>query len=98
MSKLLVDSPARKEWYEMLTESNFYPLPYCGHRWCENKNCASRGFVKFINYLPGLSKSKQPQGKSFSILQEAVEDPLIPAKLKLVGFLAFESANSAIFA
>ena len=94
MSKLLEESPARRERYEMLTESKLYPLPYCGHRWCENENCASRaeklwpGFVKFINYLTGLPKSKQPQGKSFSILQEAVKDPLIPAKLKLVEFLA----------
>ena len=31
MSKLLEDSPARRERYEMLTESNLYPLPYFGH-------------------------------------------------------------------
>ena len=94
MSKLLEDCPARREWYEIQTESNLYPLPYCGHRWCGNENCASwaeklwPGFVKFVNYLTGFPESKQPQGKSFSILQEAVKDLLIPAKLKFVEFLA----------
>ena len=31
---------------------------------------------------------KQPQGKSFTVLQKAIKDPLIPAKLKLVEFIA----------
>ena len=94
MTKLLDKSPARREKYEMVTESNVYPLPYCGHRWCENENCAHRaeqvwpGFVKFIDYLNKLPKSQQPQGKSFKVLQDAVKDPLIPAKLKLVEFIA----------
>ena len=94
MTKLLDESPARREKYEMVTESNVYLLPYCGHRWCENENCAHRaeqvwpGFVKFIDYLNKLPKSQQPQGKSFKVLQDAVKDPLIPAKLKLVEFIA----------
>ena len=87
MAKLLDESPARREKYEMVTESVVYPLPYCGHRWCENENCAHRAeklwpnFVKFIDYLSKLPKSQQPHGKSFEVLQNAVKDPLIPAKL-----------------
>ena len=76
MYKILDESPARSDVvYESITESNIYPLPYRGHRWCENDNCANRaetvwpGFVKFIKYLQGLVASKRPQGKSFTLLQ-----------------------------
>ena len=30
-----MDSPARREAFEKITEPDFYPLPYCGHRWCK---------------------------------------------------------------
>ena len=33
-------------------------------------------------------KSKQPQSSSFQILLQAVEDPYIPAKLKVVEYVA----------
>ena len=92
--KLLDESPARRDIFRNVTESEISPLPYCGHRWCENECCLNRAeaiwqcFVKFIEYLNKLVKSKQPQGKSFSILQEAIKDPLMAAKFKLVEFVA----------
>ena len=94
MWKILDESPARRDVYESITESNIYPLPYCGHRWCENDNCANRaeivwpGFVKFIKYLQGLVASKRPQRKSFTFLQESIKDPLLKAKFKFVEFIA----------
>ena len=92
--KLLDESPARRDIFRNVTESEVSPLPYCGHRWCENECCLNRAeavwqcFVKFIEYLNKLVKSKQPQGKSFSILEEAIKDPLMAAKFKLVEFVA----------
>ena len=40
MWKLLNQSPARREKYVALAETNLFLLPYCGHRWCENEDCA----------------------------------------------------------
>ena len=39
MSKILMDSPARMEIFEKITESDVYPLPCCSYRWCESANC-----------------------------------------------------------
>ena len=33
MHYFLHDSPARKENFISITESDIMPLPYCGHRW-----------------------------------------------------------------
>ena len=43
---------------------------------------------KFVAYLKDQPKSKQPQSSSFQILLQAVEDPYIPAKLKVVEYVA----------
>ena len=77
-----------------VTESEDFPLPYCGHRWCKNEKCVNRaemiwsGYIQFMEVLNKRPKSKQPQRKSFPILQDAIKDPLIPAKLKLIEFTA----------
>ena len=74
MWKLLNESPARREKYVALAETNLFPLRFCGDRWCENEDCTERtellwdGSVKFLKYLIALPKSRQPQGKSFTIL------------------------------
>ena len=46
------------------------------------------GYTQFIEVLNKHTKSKHPQEKSFHILQEAVKNALIPAKLKLTEFIA----------
>ena len=38
--KLLDEVPARRELFEKETETCIYLLPYYGHRWCENEDCA----------------------------------------------------------
>ena len=94
MWNLLDESPARREKYERITETNVYPLHFCGHRWCENENCANCAetlwpvYVKFIRHLKSLPKSSQPQCKSYEVLLRAIEDPLQQAKLKFVEFIA----------
>ena len=67
---ILIDSVADlpSDIYQMtsITETNEYPSPYCGHRWCENQNCLERAdkiwpaIVTFVKYLVKLPKSKQP--------------------------------------
>ena len=48
MSKIFMDSTARRETFETITES----LPYCGHRWCENENCLHRAVeISSIQYI-----------------------------------------------
>ena len=69
--KLVDESPARRDTYTKVTESEDFPLLYCGHWWCENENCVNQaemiwsGYIQFIEVLNKRPKSKQPQGKSF---------------------------------
>ena len=96
MWKLLNESPAWREKYVALAETNLFPLPFCGHRWYENEDCAKNehkellwhGYVKFLKYLIPLPKSRQPQGKSCNILKDSFNDPLMKAKLKLLEFVS----------
>ena len=82
------------ETYTKVTESEYFPLPYCGHRWCKNENCVNRVettwscYIQFTKVLNRHPKSRQLQGKSFPILQEVIKDPLIPTKLKLIELIA----------
>ena len=68
MWTILDESPARRDTYESITESNVYPLQYCGHRRCENELCANRaeivwhGFIKFMKFLKAQSTALQPKG------------------------------------
>ena len=95
----LTDTPARRQSFESLTETFVFPLPYCGHRWCENENCLERADVaweavkKFVNYLAALPKAKQPgqgEGKQFLHLKQAINDNLGQAKLKFLEFLSHQ--------
>lgn len=94
MFKLLDESPARRDVFRSVTESDVFPLPFCGHRWCENEGCLCRAekiwpsIVKYIEHLNKLKSYEQPQGKSFSTLQQAIKDPLMSAKFKLVELVA----------
>ena len=46
------------------------------------------GYVKFLKYLTALSKSRQPQGKSFTILKDSFNDAPMKAKLKFLEFVS----------
>ena len=97
MAGLLQDFPARRAKYENITETFIFPLPYCGHRWCENEKCLERAdeiwpaFIKFVKYLEKEPKSKQPgkgEGKQFLLLRKKVGDPLIRAKMKFLEYVS----------
>ena len=79
------------------SESDVYPLPYCGHRWCENENCLHRAveiwpafntFVKLIMRLPRAKQLVKGEGKSFLVIKKAVDDPLIQPKMKFLELLS----------
>ena len=96
MHFLLHDFPSRQDTYIQYTETNVMPLPYCGHRWCENEKSCERAaliwdsYCKYIKYCLTLCKSKQPQGKRFDCLVLALKDPLIKAKFKLVEYVSMK--------
>ena len=46
MSKILMNSPARRETFEKITESDVYLLSYCSHRWCEK--CAPKASPRLL--------------------------------------------------
>ena len=50
MWKLLNESPVLKEKYVALTKTNLFPLPFCGHRWCESDVCAERAELLWDGY------------------------------------------------
>ena len=76
--------------YRNTSESPDYPAKFCGHHWCENKNCAEKaellikGYKKFMTHVSTLKKNQQPdsKNKSFIVLKKMIHDPLISAKLK----------------
>ena len=49
--KILDESPARRDTYTKVTESEDFPLPYCGHRWCENENCVKQAEMIWSGYI-----------------------------------------------
>ena len=42
LDNLFDESPAKREDYTRTTGSDFFPLPFYGHRWFEDKNVAER--------------------------------------------------------
>ena len=88
MWQLLHDAPSRRAIYEIITESLEYPAKFCGHRWVENEDCASKavallaGYRKFVTHLCGLPKNMQPDNKSLTRLKTMIHDPLLAAKLR----------------
>ena len=104
---LFVDSPARKDFTE-ITGSMVFPLKFCKHRWLENIPVVVRAqeiWDKVIMYVQRVQNGKKyatPTSKSFKIIRDAVQDPLMPAKMaasesvakQLQPFLAiFQSDN-----
>lgn len=102
MWQFVHDAPSRRTLYENISESLDYPSKFCGHRWCENEDCAEKaltiikGYQKFVTHVCSLKKSAQPnsKNKSFQTLKSMVRDPLISAKLK---FFAMVSGKLNVF-
>ena len=52
MHNLLDESPAEREDYQNITGSKVFPLPFCGHRWIEDKKVADRA----LDVKPNIAK------------------------------------------
>ena len=82
------NSPAKREDYTKVTESNVFPLPFCGTRWIEDRKVADRAIEiwpnidKYVKEMLKKSKSQIPSSNSFTTLILAVQDELIIAKLQ----------------
>lgn len=86
--------PARRGYYTEVTGSAVFPLQFCTIRWLENSRVAQRA----IEMLPNIKKyveavlgtDKEPTSNSFKIVQAALEDKLLLAKLSFFEALAKE--------
>lgn len=90
MHHLLRDSPARREDYFNITGSGSpKPLKFCRTRWLENVPVLERALEVLPHMAAYVNAVKEkrcpnPGTKSFDVIQEAVEDPLMAAKLNFI--------------
>ena len=85
LHNLFDESPAKREDYIKVAVSEMFALPFCGHKWIEDKKAAERGlqiWAHIISYIREKSKNQIPISSSFSTLRSTVQDKLITAKLE----------------
>ncbi len=86
--RLFDESPAKREDYISITGSQVFPLPFCGHRWVEDKDVAERAIqiwpqvTKYITETLKKPRSQVPTSGTFSTVKSAVQDSLMLAKLE----------------
>ena len=78
--------PARRQDYQEFTDSSKFGLPFCGHRWVENLPVVERAieiWPNTVTYVEAVSSKKlpNPNTASFDVVNTAVKDKLVPAKL-----------------
>ena len=80
--------PANRKDYQNIIGSKVFPLPFCGHRWIEDKNVADRPLgawpntAKYVNDTFKKPKSKIPGSISLATLRTAIQVGLLVAKLQ----------------
>ena len=98
MHKILDESPARRDVYLRVGDSEKFPLKFCDTRWIEDLRVAERALeiwtsiLSLIKHFEGLSVSKRPQNnKSYDRLVQNRNDLMVPTKLLffllLLGYL-----------
>lgn len=90
---LFKDSPRRRSDFIEITTCTKFPLKFCPVRWVENLAVARR-FLELLPHLKVYCKELDPKPlhlKSFTRIQQAVNDPLMKAKLSF-----FVSVNITI--
>ena len=64
MHKLFDESPTKRKDYQNIIGSKVYPLPFCGHRWIEDKKAADRGLDVWPNIAKYASETlKKPKSE-----------------------------------
>lgn len=86
--------PARRADYVLMTGSKQFPMKFCSVRWLENSKVISRALVVLPNlakFVEGSTKAKKrPTCSSYDIVEKAVGDELLSAKLAFVLSIAGE--------
>ena len=91
---LFHDSPVRRDDYTTVTGSTVFPLKFCATRWIEDDRMAERALEiwpnveKYIQHVLKEPKSKQPTSASFSTIEKATKDVIVPAKLQVFVYIA----------
>ncbi|XP_060788897.1 uncharacterized protein LOC132893778 isoform X2 [Neoarius graeffei] len=86
MHTLFHNVPARREDYEQVTKSTWFPKPFCGHRWLENLPVIEQAlevWPSLMLYMDAVHKKQLPNPKmsSFDTIEAAIKDPLMTAKM-----------------
>ena len=72
LHNLFDESPAEREDYIKVTGSEMFALPFCGHRWIEDKKVAERALQIWLHIVTYIcetlkkAKSQIPTSSSFS--------------------------------
>ncbi|XP_062541413.1 uncharacterized protein LOC134209440 [Armigeres subalbatus] len=94
LHNLFKNVPARRALYVQYSESDVFPLKFCGHRWLENSDVAERAIDTIGNirkFVDGVKKDKiEPKCKSYSDIVNFLNDPLICVKLTFFRAVASE--------
>lgn len=84
---LFSESPAKREDFTVITGTDTFPLPFCGHRWLEDRQVAERALeiwphlTAYITETLKKRRSQIPTTSTFNTVKSAVHDPLVTAKL-----------------
>ena len=90
MWKSFHDSPARRDLYIQINESEVFAMGFCPTRWTENEDVAGRAIsvwdqhVDVIGHYTKLSASKQPKNNSsYDTLRENINDKLMKVNVHI---------------
>ena len=65
MHNLFDESPANREDYQTITGSQVFLLPFCGHRWIEDKKFADRALDVWSNIAKYVNETLRKQRVKF---------------------------------
>ena len=88
LHSLFNETPARREDYMKITESEVFPQQFCVHRWLEDKKVAERALeiwpiiTSYVTETLKKPVSQIPTASSFATVRSAVQNHLTIAKLQ----------------
>ena len=94
MYNLFHDSPARRQIFMQVTDTNVFAKRFCPTRWVESESVAERAieiwpnFVKVIKEWEKLAKSSRPSNKSYETLVEFHLDKFVPLRMEFFRYVS----------
>lgn len=87
VASMLCTTHLQREDYSKVTASNLFPRQSCQHRCLENLPVTDRVieiWPHFQKYVTSVRvKLPEPKGKSFSVVLESSDDPLLVTKVNI---------------